>query len=145
MEPIVWLIMIAVLLVIEAVPVGLTTIWFAGGALFAALASWLGAGLVVQLLVFLVVSVLLLIFTRPLAIKYLNKGVSNTNVNSLIGKKAVVINEINNLAQTGHVRINDVEWIARTVTDEETISEKTIVEIVDVQGVKVIVKVYKEV
>lgn len=145
MEPIIWLIMIAVLLVIEAVTVGLTTIWFAGGALFAALVSWLGAGLVVQLLVFLAVSVLLLVFTRPLAIKYLNKGVSNTNVNSLIGKKAVVINEINNLAQTGHVRINDVEWIARTVTDDETISEKTIVEIVEVQGVKVIVKAYKEV
>lgn len=145
MEPIVWLIMIAVLLVIEAVTVGLTTIWFAGGALFAALASYLGAGLIAQLLVFLVVSVLLLIFTRPLAIKYLNKGVSNTNVNSLIGKRAVVIEEINNLAQTGHVRINDVEWIARTVSDDDTIREKTIVEIVEVQGVKLIVKTYKEV
>ena len=145
MEPIVWLIIIAVLLVIEAVTVGLTTIWFAGGALFAAFASWLGAGLVVQLLVFLAVSVLLLIFTRPLAVKYLNKGVSNTNVNSLIGKKAVVISEINNLAQTGYVRINDVEWIARTAADDETISEKSIVEIVEVQGVKLIVKIYKEV
>ena len=145
MEPIVWLIMVAVLLVIEALTVGLTTIWFAGGALIAALASYLGAGLIPQLLLFLAVSVLLLIFTRPLAVKYLNKGVSNTNVNSLIGKRAVVIQEINNLAQTGYVKINDIEWMARAAKEDETISEKTVVEIVDVQGVKLIVKTYKEV
>ena len=103
MEPIMWLIVLAVFLVIEAITVGLTTIWFAGGALLAAIASVLGASVLVQWILFLVVSLVLLIFTRPLAVRYMNKGVPKTNVNSLIGEKAVVIQKINNLEQTGQV------------------------------------------
>ena len=101
MEPLMWLIVLAVFLVIEAITVGLTTIWFAGGALVAAIASGAGAGILVQWILFLVISLVLLIFTRPLAVRYMNKGVSKTNVNSLIGEKAVVIQKINNLEQTG--------------------------------------------
>ena len=66
MTPLVWLGILAILLVIEAITVGLTTVWFAGGALIACVASWLGLGIVVQLLLFFGVSVVLLIFTRPL-------------------------------------------------------------------------------
>ena len=120
MEPLMWLIVLAVFLVIEAITVGLTTIWFAGGTL------------------------VLLIFTRPLAVRYMNKGVPKTNVNSLIGEKAVVIQKINNLEQTGQVRINDIEWMARTSSDEVTIPEQTVVTIEAVQGVKLIVKEEKE-
>ena len=140
MEPIMWLIVLAVFLVIEAITVGLTTIWFAGGALLAAIASVLGASVLVQWILFLVVSLVLLIFTRPLAVRYMNKGVSRTNVNSLIGEKAVVIQPINNLAQTGQVRINDIEWMARTSSDEVTIPEQAVVTIEAVQGVKLIVR-----
>ena len=74
----------------------------------------------------------------------MNKGVSKTNVNSLIGKKAVVIQPINNLAQTGQVRINDIEWMARTSSDEVTIPEQAVVTIEAVKGVKLIVKEEKE-
>ena len=95
MEPLMWLIVLAVFLVIEAITVGLTTIWFAGGALVAAIASGAGAGILVQWILFLVISLVLLIFTRPLAVRYMNKGVPKTNVNSLIGEKAVVIQKIN--------------------------------------------------
>lgn len=144
MEPIMWLIVLAVFLVIEAITVGLTTIWFAGGALIAAIVSVLGASVLVQWILFLVVSLVLLIFTRPLAVRYMNKGVSKTNVNSLIGEKAVVIQPINNLAQTGQVRINDIEWMARTFSDEVTIPEQAVVTIEAVQGVKLIVKEEKE-
>ena len=144
MEPIMWLIVLAVCLVIEAITVGLTTIWFAGGALIAAIVSVLGASVQVQWILFLVVSLVLLIFTRPLAVRYMNKGVSKTNVNSLIGEKAVVIQPINNLAQTGQVRINDFEWMARTSSDEVTIPEQAVVTIEAVQGVKLIVKEEKE-
>lgn len=140
MGPILWLILVAVLLIMEAMTTALTTIWFAGGALVAAAAAWFGASLTVQLLLFFIVAVLLLIFTRPWAVKYLNKGVSSTNVNSLIGKTAVVTQEINNLEQTGQVRIHDIEWMARTDVDGIVISEKTIVEILEVHGVKLIVK-----
>lgn len=140
MEPIMWLILLACFLVVEAITVGLTTIWFAGGALVAAIASGMGAGTLMQWLLFLIISLVLLIFTRPLAVHYMNKGVPKTNVNSLIGERAVVIQKINNLEQTGQVRINDIEWMARTSSDEVTIPEHAIVTIEDVQGVKLIVK-----
>lgn len=140
MEPLIWLALLAVLLIIEAITAGLTTIWFAGGALVSAVASYFGAGMITQWLLFLVVSLLLLIFTRPLAVKYMNKGVEKTNVNSLIGQKAVVIQEIDNLAQTGQVRLNDIEWMARTETDGEKIPENAVVIIKEIQGVKLIVE-----
>ena len=140
MEPFMWLGIVALFLVIEAVTVGLTTIWFAGGALVAAVASGLGASQAVQWILFFAVSVILLIFTRPVAMRYFNKETVQTNANSLIGKKAVVIQEIDNLAQTGQVRINDIEWTARSVDDEAKIEKDTIVEIREIQGVKLIVK-----
>ena len=85
MEPLLWLIVLAVLLIIEAITVGLTTIWFAGGALIAAVLSWMGMGIAVQWGAFLLISLVLLIFTRPLAVRYMNRGMTKTNVDSLIG------------------------------------------------------------
>ena len=143
-QPMLWLVVVGVLLVIEAVTVGLTTIWFAGGALVAAVACWLGASALVQWILFLGVSLVLLIFTRPMAVRFMNRKVERTNVDSLIGEKAVVIQKIDNLAQTGRVRINDIEWLARTASDEETIPEHAVVVIEKVQGVKLIVKEEKE-
>ena len=140
MEPIMWLILLACFLVVEAITVGLTTIWFAGGALVAAIASGLGAGILIQWVLFLVISLVLLIFTRPLAVRYMNKGVPKTNVNSLIGERAVVIQKINNLEQSGQVRINDIEWTARTADDGEEIPTGAVVEIEEIRGVKLIVK-----
>lgn len=127
----------------RGITAGLTTIWFAGGALVAAIACYAGANLTVQILLFLCVSLVLLIFTRPLAMKYFNKETIQTNANSLIGKKAVVIQEIDNLAQTGQVRINDIEWTARSA-DDEKIGEGTVVTIEEIRGVKLIVKQNKE-
>ena len=140
MQPLISLGILAALLFIEAITAGLTTIWFAGGALIAAIASYAGANLTIQILLFLCVSVVLLIFTRPVAMRYFNKETVQTNANSLIGKKAVVIQEIDNLAQTGQVRINDIEWTARSVDDEAKIEKDTIVEIRESQGVKLIVR-----
>lgn len=144
MDPLLWLGILAVLLIIEAATVGLVTVWFAGGALAAAIASGAGAGAVTQWLPFLAVSLVLLFFTRPLAVRYMKRGIPRTNVNSLIGKKAVVIQKIDNLSQTGQVRINDIEWIARTESDGEKIPEESVVEIEAVRGVKLIVKKCKE-
>ena len=144
MGPFVWLALVAVLLVIEAVTVGLTTVWFAGGALVAAIAAWMGAGQAVQWILFLAVSLVLLIFTRPLAVRYMNRDISRTNVNSLIGKKAVVIQEINNLAQTGEVMIADVSWTARTKEDGCVVPEGGKVKICAIEGVKLIVEEVKE-
>ncbi|MDY5022341.1 MAG: NfeD family protein [Blautia sp.] len=141
----IWLGILAVFLIIEAITAGLTTIWFAGGALAAAVAALLGGNLVTQVILFLVVSLLLLVFTRPLAVKYMNRGLEKTNVNDLPGRTAVVTEEIDNLAQTGRLRINDIEWTARAEKDNVVIPAGAIVEITEVRGVKVIVKEMKEV
>ena len=98
MQAIVWLVLLVVLLAIEAVTLGLTTIWFAGGALVAFVLALAGAGLFIQIAVFCVISVILLIFTRPVAAGWLNHGRVRTNAQSLIGETAVVTEEIDNLA-----------------------------------------------
>lgn len=144
MGPLIWLGIVALFLIIEAATVGLTTIWFAGGALIAAIAAWIGAGEAVQWILFIAVSLVLLIFTRPVAVRYMNKDVEKTNVERLIGQKAVVIQEIDNLNQTGLVRVGDVEWMARTKSDDVQIPEKAVVVIKEVQGVKLIVEEVKE-
>jgi len=139
-----WVILLIAFVVGELITVGLTSIWFAAGSLVALLAAVLGANPVVQIILFLAVSLILLILARPVLKKCLNKGVVRTNVNSLMGQSAVVIQKIDNLAQTGQVRINDIEWLARTSDDKEIIPEKTVVTITEVRGVKLIVKVKKE-
>ena len=140
MAPIMWLGILAVLLVIEGLTTALTTIWFAGGALIAAIAAGLGLGIMPQLLLFFCVSLVLLLFTRPAALKLMNKGTEKTNVEGLLGKSAVVIQQIDNLAQTGQVRINDIEWMARTSDDSVTIPVGTVVVIEAVHGVRLIVR-----
>ena len=144
MDPFIWLAILAVLLVTEAITAGLTTIWFAGGALVAAVASYFGAGLIIQLMLFLCVLLVLLIFTSPAAVKFMNKGVTKTNAESLIGRKAVVIQTIDNLAQTGQVRISDIEWMARTASDGIVIPENAVVMVKEIQGVKLIVEEVQE-
>ena len=144
MAMIIWLGIMAALLVIEAMTVQLLTVWFAAGALAAAIASYFGAGVAVQLLVFFAVSVVLLYFTRPLAMKHAVSTPEKTNADSLVGRNAVVVQKIDNLAQTGQVRINDVEWIARSAAEEKTFESGGIVRIERIEGVKLIVDESKE-
>lgn len=135
----VWLLLVVFLLAMEAMTVGLTTIWFAGGALVAAIAAFFGVSVVNQILLFVCVSLVLVFLVRPVAIRYVNKGITKTNVNSFVGKKAIVTQQINNLEQSGQVRIGDVEWKARTAEDGVVIPEKSIVIVDEVNGVKLIV------
>ncbi len=135
----IWLIMFVVLVIIEIITMGLTTIWFAGGALAATLAAAVQAPLWVQIVLFLVVSALLLFFTRPVAVKYFNKDRVRTNVESLIGQQAIVISEINNLQGIGQVTVNGQEWSARSTDEEATIPVGCVVVIERVSGVKLIV------
>lgn len=139
MEMIFWLIVFVVLLIVEIATMGLTTVWFAGGALVAFLAAYIGFGVVVQVLVFLIVSILLLVLTRPLAVKFFNQERQKTNVESLIGQKAIVKEEVNTLWATGRVEVNGMEWSAKT-EESEIIEADTIVMIKGIQGVKLIVE-----
>lgn len=142
MNAIYWLILFIVLLVIEIITLGLTTIWFAGGALTAFVLSMLEVSPTVQWAVFCAVSLILLFATRPWAVRYFNsQKKEKTNVDSLIGKTAVVTSEIRNLEGKGEVFVNGLTWTARAGEDSLVIKEDTHVTITAVQGVKLIVEV----
>lgn len=136
-----WLILLIVLLVLEIVTLGLTSIWFAGGALAAFILSMLGVPAVIQWAAFCVVSLVLLFATRPWAVRYFNdQKKEKTNVDSLIGKTAVVTSEIRNLEGKGEAFVNGLTWTARTADDSAVIAENTHVVILAVEGVKLIVE-----
>lgn len=135
-----WLVLLVVLVVIELITMGLTTIWFAGGALVATVASAFGAPIWLQVLLFLIVSGVLLYFTRPIAVKYFNKDRVRTNAESLVGRQAIVISEIDNLQGIGQVTVGGQEWSARTVKDGITLPVGCVVVIRAINGVKLMVE-----
>lgn len=139
-----WLVLLVILVGIEIVSMGLTTIWFAGGALLATIAAALGAPLYIQIALFLVASSALLYFTRPIAVKYFNKDRARTNVESMIGKQAIVISEIDNVHGTGQVTVGGLEWSARSISDTVRIPVGAVVQVCAVQGVKLMVEIKKE-
>lgn len=137
---ILWLVVLIVSIVVEIISLGLTSIWFAGGAIVALILSAVSLPLWLQILVFLVVSIVLMIFTRPIAVKYFNKDRVRTNVESMIGRQAIVISEVNNLQGIGQVTVGGQEWTARSEDDNKNLAVGTVVQVVAVNGVKLIVR-----
>ncbi len=136
----IWLIVFVVCIGIEIVTMGLTTIWFAGGALIAAVGAALGAPLWLQIVLFVAVSLVLLYFTRPIAVKYFNKDRVKTNAESLVGKQAIVISEIDNLQGIGQVTVGGQEWTARTTAEGVKLPVGSVVIIRAISGVKLMVE-----
>lgn len=136
----IWLIVFVACIIIEIVTLGLTTIWFAGGALIAAIGAAFGAPLWLQSILFGAVSLVLLYFTRPVAVKYFNKDRVKTNAESLVGKQAIVISEIDNLQGIGQVTVGGQEWSARTVKEGVSLPTGTVVVIRAISGVKLMVE-----
>lgn len=139
MESIVWLVIFLVLLIIEIFTLGLTTIWFALGAVGAFIASLFHAGIVVQMIIFLAVSIITLLVTRPIAVKYFSNNTIKTNVEEIIGKRAVITEAIIDGNNNGKAKLNGEIWSARS-EDGSYIQMDETVEIVAVEGVKLIVK-----
>ena len=135
-----WLIAAAVFLILEILTMGLTTVWFAGGSLVGALLAALHLPLGVQVAAFVVVSILLLILTRPLAKKYLNSRTVKTNVDSLVGKTCIVTEDIDNLRAEGQVTIMGQVWTARSVQDDMILKKDTKVRVKAISVVKLIVE-----
>lgn len=134
----IWMIVLVVLVVGEAVTVGLTFIWFAVGALAGLMVAIAGGEVWLQVVVFLVLSGLTLILVRPLAAKLLKTGYFPTNADRVIGKTALVTEEIDNVEGKGAVKISGQEWTARSEQDQ-TIPVGTEVRILRIEGVKVFV------
>lgn len=135
-----WLILLIIFLVVEALTVSLVCIWFAGGAFIGLIAAALHAPWWLQILLALAVALVLLFFTRPIAVKYFNKDRVKTNVESLIGKQAIVISEINNLQGIGQVTVGHQQWTARSMEEGITIPVGAVVVIEEIRGVKLMVR-----
>lgn len=144
-EMIIWLVLLIVAIVAEVLTMGLTTIWFAGGALVAIFAAILNAPVWLQVVLFLVVSLVLLIFTRPVAVKYFNKDRIKTNAESLVGRQAIVTVEIDNLQGIGQVTVGTQEWSARSYDNGIRIPVGTVVDVLAINGVKLMVRVNAQV
>lgn len=144
MGSIYWLIAFVLLVGIELATMALTTVWFAGGALAGFILSLFGVGVEIQLAAFVLVSFVLLFFTRPLASRYINRNTIKTNAESLIGREARVTETIDNKLAKGTAVVGGQEWTARAKDDTEIIESGTMVWIREIQGVKLIVSTSKE-
>lgn len=133
-----WLALLILFGVGEAVTVGLTSIWFAVGALGGLICALLGGSISIQIGAFLVMSGLSLALLRPLAKRFLTPGYSATNADRVIGRDAVVTVEINNLLGQGQVKIAGQAWTARSQDDSVIPAGKT-VSVLRIEGVKVFV------
>ena len=134
-----WFVAIIAFVVIEASTVQFVSIWFAGGALLALVASLLGAGEVVQWIVFVLSSAILLTLTRPLVKKLMNKDTAVTGTDLLIGKSAVMTKDTDNLGESGEAKVDGKFWTAKSL-DGTPIQKDTVVTIEKIEGVKLIVR-----
>lgn len=137
-----WLVVALIFLIIEAVTAGLATIWFAGGAFAALVCALLDLPIPLQVVVFFVVSICLLVFTRKIFVEKLKTGAEKTNVDALIGQRALTCTKIPAYG-VGQVRVGGQTWSAIIPEGEEELAEGVLVEILRVEGVKLVVSAPK--
>jgi membrane protein implicated in regulation of membrane protease activity len=134
-----WAALIIVFLIVEGVTAGLASIWFALGAVAALISVFLGAPVWLQITSFVVVSTVTLIFTRPLARKYVNRRIQPTNADRVIGASAIVTERIDNVASTGYVTVGGRLWPARSRFGDP-IEKDTVTVVRSIEGIKLIVE-----
>lgn len=138
-----WIVLLVLFLILEAATVQLVSAWFALGALCALLANLCGVGVIWQIVLFLIVSAICLIATRPLVKKMTATKIQKTNADRCIGAEAVVLEEINNLKSTGLVKAMGNTWTARA-EDGSVIPKDAVVIVRKMDGVKLIVSQQSE-
>ena len=139
-----WLGLLIILLVIEIITVGLTSIWAAGGALAALILNILGLSLVWQVVAFFGVTFVLLIFTRPFAVRFINTQREKTNYEGIIGKTIRIAERVDNIRQTGMAVVNGQDWTVRAEDEQQILEPETVAKVVNISGVKLIVRKYEE-
>lgn len=134
-----WIVLLVVLIIVEAVTAQLVTIWFAAGAAAALIAELCGLEQWLQWVIFIAVSAIALIATRPLVRKVTKKAVQPTNADRCIGQTAVVTEDIDNIEGRGQVHVNGITWTARS-SDGTVFKKDERVTVEKIEGVKLIVK-----
>lgn len=137
---VIWLACMVVFIVVEIITVGLTSIWFAGGAFVALLSALFGMPVYGQIVLFLIISFVLVFFTRPFAAKFVKPHNIKTNYEDIIGKEVQVTADINNRAETGVALFNGQEWTARSIDNDVIITAGKTAKVVEIRGVKLYVK-----
>ena len=135
METILWITLIIVFVAVEIATVGLTAIWFAGGALVALLAQLLGLNMYVQIVLFIAASAVLMIFTRPWALKYFKPRIVKTNYETVVGEAVCLTETVDNMKGTGTAVCKGQEWTARAYENGKTFEAGTIVAVKEIRGV----------
>lgn len=139
MMPVIWLVVIILTSAVELMTSQLVSVWFAAGGLGALIACGLNAPVSIQFLVFIVITVLMLAFTRPVATRALAVKKTSTNADRYIGKIAVVTAAIDNVVGTGQVNVLGSIWTARSA-DGSAIPAGSRVLVEAIDGVKLIVR-----
>lgn len=137
-EAVVWLVLLILFVLVEAGTVSVVSAWFAVGALAALIASLCSAPLWLQIVLFAVVSVVLLAALRPLVRKYFTPRLTKTNVDAVVGAEGLVTQRIDNVMNTGCVKLGGMEWTARS-TSGACLEENTRIRVDRIEGVKVFV------
>lgn len=136
-----WAILAVVLIGSEIATVQLISVWFAAGSLAAFISSFFGIDFYIQVIIFIAVSILLLLVTRPFVKKFLNSGGHvKTNSDSIVGKECVVKEEISNQIGTGRVFVDGLTWAAKSAVPDQIFKENEVCVVTDIQGVTLIVK-----
>ncbi len=135
---VIWLIVLVSALVAEFFTVSLTSIWFSAGALAALIGALLRAPVWLQAVLFILVSFVMLLLVRPLSMKLFRKGMEKTNVEGLIGKEAVVTEDISNLEGVGAAAVDGVVWTARMKEENGSCKKGNICRVDHIEGVKLI-------
>ena len=138
MEAIIWLVLMVGFLVAEAVTVTMVSLWFAAGALVALLVSLLHLKIWIQITLFILVSGVLLACLRPMVRRHFTPSLTRTNVDAIVGTKGVVTVEIDNVCAAGRVKLNGMEWSARSA-DGSIIPAGTLIRVDRIEGVKAVV------
>lgn len=142
-QPLIWLAVALVMLILEAATVQMVSIWFCLGAVAAAIAAILGASIPVQIVVFVVISGVTLAFTRKFVKKVLRVKKTPTNADSVIGAIGQVVEPIDDEAGTGRIKVEGMDWSART-TDGSKLPEGVKVKVKAIAGVKLMVSPIRE-
>ena len=135
----IWLLLAGLFFIGEMITVGFLIFWLGIGALLAMIVSFFKTNIIIQTAVFVISSIILILATKPFVKRFVDVKKTNTNVFSIIGKKALVIKEIDPINAKGQIKVNSEIWSAESENGEK-IEEGSEVEIIRINGVKAIVK-----
>lgn len=129
MSSLAWLIVAVILFIFEAITVGLVCIWFSFGALGAFAVSFFTENIIIQLLVFVLISAVSFLFVKPVFKRIMPERTNTNNTTRLIGKTVIVIEKIT--PNSGRVKVGDVSWMAKSKDGNDVIEIGTSVKITD--------------